>query len=110
MARWEFNKPFKEILDTISFSALISFYHPYREAPEEKVIEKIRSLFPAGSSLKRWRRLRGLSQSQLPLLSGVKLRSIQCYEQGNIDIQSAQAKMVYALAEISDCSVENLLA
>ncbi len=53
--------------------------------------------------------LRNLSQKQLAELSGVKLRSIQCYEQGDIDIRNAQAKTLYALAKVLDCTIEKLI-
>ena len=50
-----------------------------------------------------------LSQKQLAALSGVKLRSIKCYEQGDIDIRNAQAETLYALAKVLDCSIEDLI-
>ena len=107
--QWYLDKPFSEILYVIPFDKLISLYHPYHEANELKTAEYIKSLFPAESSLKRIRLLRNLSQKQLSDLSGVKLRSIQCYEQGDINISNAQAETLYALAKVLDCSIEDLL-
>ena len=52
---------------------------------------------------------RKLSQKQLAELSNVKLRNIQCYEQGDIDIANAKAETLYALAKVLDCSIEDLL-
>lgn len=108
-AQWQLNKPFKAIISVMPFSTLVSLYNPYHEAPETKTVEKIQSLFPTDSPLKRLRQLRNLSQKQLSLLSGVKLRSIQCYEQGDIDIRNAQGETLYALAKVLDCSIEDLL-
>ena len=108
-AQWYLNKSFKEIIDIIPFSKLISLYHPYHEASEIKTVERIQSLFPSESSLKRIRLQRQLSQKQLAELSKVKLRSIQCYEQGDIDIANAKAETLYALAKALDCTIEDLL-
>lgn len=108
-AQWQLNKPFKAIINAIPFSKLVSLYNPYHEAPEQKTVDKIRALFPSDCPLKRIRQLRNLSQKQLSLLSGVKLRSIQCYEQGDIDIKNAQGETLYALAKTLDCSIEDLL-
>lgn len=108
-AQWYLNKPFKAILGVLPLSTLISLYNPYHEAPELKTVEKIKALFPSDCPLKRLRQLRNLSQKQLAQLSGVKLRSIQCYEQGDIDIKNAQGETLYALAKVLDCSIEDLL-
>ena len=108
-AQWYLNRSFKEIIGVIPFSKLISLYHPYHEASEIKTVERIRSLFPSESSLKRIRMQRKLSQKQLAELSNVKLRNIQCYEQGDIDIANAKAETLYALAKVLDCSIEDLL-
>lgn len=107
--QWQLNKPFKTIINVIPFSKLVSLYNPYHEAPEQKTVDKIRALFPSDCPLKRIRQLRNLSQKQLSLLSGVKLRSIQCYEQGDIDIKNAQGETLYALAKTLDCTIEDLM-
>lgn len=108
-SQWHLGRSFKSILDVIPFSGLISLYHPYHEAPEEKTAERIRSLFPTDNPLKRIRLQRRLSQKQLSDLSRVKLRNIQCYEQGDIDIGNAKAETLYALAKTLDCTMEELL-
>jgi len=108
-AQWYLNKSFKEIIFAISFSKLISLYYPYHEASEMKTIEIIQSLVSQESSLKRIRKERRLSQVQLAQLSGVKLRNIQCYEQGDVDIGNAKAESLYAIAKALDCTIEELL-
>ncbi len=108
--QWYSDKTFADILSVISFEDIISLYNPYHEAAEEKTAMKILSFFPQECALKRIRTMRKLSQQQLSELSGVKLRSIQCYEQGDIDIENAQAETLYALAKTLDCSIEELLS
>ena len=61
------------------------------------------------TKLKRIRENRGLSQSELAKLSGVKLRSIQMYEQRVNDIDKAQAGTIYKLSRVLGCTVEDLL-
>lgn len=109
LSQWYFNRSFKEILTVVSFGEIINRYYPYHEADEMKTIEWIEDRFRKESALKRIRIARKLSQSQLSELSGVKLRSIQCYEQGDIDIRNAQADTLYALAKTLDCSIEDLI-
>jgi hypothetical protein len=109
LAQWELHRPFAEILFKVPFTGFLDLYNPYHEAPEEKVISLIRQSFPFESSLKRIRLSRNLSQRDLSLLSGVKLRSIQCYEQGDIDIRHAQGDALLALAQTLQCSIEELL-
>ena len=107
--QWYLDKKFEEILNVIPFSSIVNLYNPYHKAPESKTVEKIRSMFPSDSALKQYRKKRNLSQRQLSLISGVKLRNIQCYEQRKNSILKAEAANVLALAKALDCSMEELL-
>lgn len=61
------------------------------------------------SNLKRIRESRGLSQTQLVHKSGVGIKSIQGYEQGLRDINKAQALNLYKIAQVLNCTIEDLL-
>ena len=61
------------------------------------------------SNLKRIRTNKGLTQAQLSELSGVSLRMIQHYEQGEKDINKAQAMTLYQLSQVLECTIEELL-
>ena len=61
------------------------------------------------SNLKIVRQASGLSQSKLAKLAGVKLRSIQMYEQRRNDINKAQGETLYKLAKVLGCNIEDLL-
>ena len=52
---------------------------------------------------------RKLSQSQLAKASGVSLRMLQKYEQGDRDLNKAQAETVYKLAKALNCKMEELI-
>ena len=61
------------------------------------------------SNLKIVRQASVLSQSKLAKLAGVKLRSIQMYEQKRNDINKAQVENLYKLAKVLGCNIEDLL-
>ena len=108
-AQWYLNKSFKDILEVIQFSKLVSMYYPYHEADEMKAVEIINACFPTVSNLKMIRKKRKLSQEELAILSGVNVRSIRAYEQGKNDITKAQVDTLQMLAKTLDCSIEELL-
>ena len=108
-AQWYLNKSFKEILDVMPFSSLVSMYYPYHEADEMKTIEIIQKYFPKTSSLKLLRQKRNLTQEQLALISGVNIRSIKSYEQGENDILKAQGESLLMLSKALGCTIEELL-
>ena len=108
-AQWYLNKSFKEIISVMPFGMLVAMYYPYHEADEMKTIDKIKDCFPSVSALKVIRQKRKLTQEQLALLSGVNIRSIRSYEQGDNDISKAQGDTLQMLAKALDCTIEELL-
>lgn len=109
-AQWELDKTFAEILSVMPLSSLIKLYHPYHEADDSKTIDLIRSKFPPKeSTLKQIRKSRRLTQEQLSILSGVNLRSIRAYEQGDNDLAKAQGETLQMLAHTLDCTIEEFL-
>lgn len=109
-AQWELGKTFAEILSVIPLSSLIALYHPYHEADDGKTVDLIRSKFPPKEPvLKRIRKSRKLTQEQLAVLSGVNIRSIRSYEQGDNDLASARGETLQSLAHALDCTIEELL-
>lgn len=61
------------------------------------------------SRLKYFREDKGLTQQELADNSGVSLRSIQMFEQGNRDINKAQFITVLQLAEALECDVYDII-
>lgn len=110
IAQWELNLPFKKILEAIPFSSIIGMYHPYHEADESKSIEAIRERLPAKENgLKLMRKKRKLTQEQLAMLSGVNIRSIRSYEQGENDILKARVGTLQMLSSALYCNIEDLI-
>lgn len=110
--QWYTGRRFKDIFERISFSEIISMYHPYHEMDITNFINAMEQRYneiPLDTKLKRIRESRGISQSEVSKLSGVKLRSIQMYEQRANDIDKAQAKTLYKIARVLGCDIEDLL-
>ena len=108
-AQWSLNRSFAETINVMPFDKLVRMYYPYHEADERKTVEVIAELFPKVSALKLIRQKRKLTQEQLALLSGVNVRSIRSYEQGDNEIGKAQAETLQMLAKALDCTIEELL-
>ena len=109
-AQWELNRSFEEIITAVPLSSLIARYYPYHEADESKTVDWIRDKFPKKESiLRQIRKARKLTQEQLAILSGVNLRSIRAYEQGDNELSKAQGETLQMLAHALDCTIEELL-
>ena len=61
------------------------------------------------SELKKYRQDKSLSQSQLANLSGVSVRMIQHYEQGQKDINKANGETLYRLAYALGVPIEAII-
>ena len=93
-------------------SAVFSRYSVYHEMDIGHFIEDMNKKYMSITQeihLKTIRENRGISQVELAALSGVKLRSIQMYEQKVNDIDKAQARTLYKLSRVLGCSIEDLL-
>jgi transcriptional regulator with XRE-family HTH domain len=59
--------------------------------------------------LSKVRKQRGMSQNQLAKASGISVRTIQHYEQGERDINKASSETIYKLAQALSCDSSELL-
>ena len=110
--QWATCKRFKDIFSRISLTDIISMYSVYHEMDIEHFIEDLNKKYDSVTQetrLKTIRENRGISQTELAKLSGVKLRSIQMYEQKVNNIDKAQAGTLYKLSRVLGCTIENLL-
>lgn len=62
-----------------------------------------------GSALKKMRKKNGLSQSDLAAASGIPVRTIQQYEQGQKDIGKARAEYLIILSRVLGCDPASLI-
>lgn len=108
--QWALGLPFARLMDAYPLPELLKLAKERRDAQPEQIAALYHArLFPQ-PALKRLRLSRGLSQSQLALVSGVKIRSIRAYEQGDLDISRAQYDTLRALAGALCCTVEDLMS
>lgn len=110
--QWMTCKRFQDIFSKISLPEIFSMYSVYHEMDIAHFIEDLNKKYDSRigeTRLKKIRENRGISQAELAKLSGVKLRSIQMYEQKVNDIDKAQAGTVYKLSRVLGCAIEDLL-
>ena len=110
--QWMTGRNFKDIFSRVPYQEIVSMYQVYHEMDVLHFIEEMDRRYESvqrETKLKIIRENRGISQTELAKLSGVKLRSIQMYEQKVNDIDKAQAGTVYKLSRVLGCSVEDIL-
>jgi len=112
--QWERDISFRRLIECgITMSYVVSRYILH-EADISKFITETDILIQRNqdnteSRLKRLRKYHCLTQKALSEKSGVTLRMIQLYEQGQNDIRKASVDVVYSLAKALDCTVEDLI-
>ena len=94
--------------------SLLEKYPALHEADLSKVVSfSLRAIesYRAGhgNPLKRFRKSIHLTQQDLAGQSGISLRAIRAYEQGQIPLSSASAETIFTLARILGCTPGDLL-
>ena len=113
--QWYTSKSFLYIQrNGLDIKKIISMYPTLHEADLSKFVDTANSIIErhlaeSPSILKTIRKQINITQSKLAELSGVSLRMIQAYEQGDQDIRKAEAQTVFALAKALGCSPEMII-
>lgn len=108
--QWYSGLSFEQIGRRLPPSRIISMYNPLHEASLEKFVEVANSIaFQKETNLSRFRKSAGLSQKALAKYSGVSLRTIQLYEQRQLDINMAPAIKLFQISRVLGCQIEALL-
>lgn len=110
--QWVSGHCFKDIFERVPLSEIINMYSIYHEMDITQFIDSMESFYnkvKLETKLKRIRESRGISQSELSEMSGVKLRSIQMYEQRVNHIDKAQAQTLYKISRVLGCNIEDIL-
>lgn len=112
--QWFKNSRFEDMKKNgLDMTQVMSMYVLHEADPSkfveeaDKIIEKNRQ--NKITNLQKIRKARGMTQKQLSENSGVSLRMIQLYEQGQNDIRKAQAEVVIQLAKVLGCDIESLI-
>ena len=98
----------------LDIKKIISMYPTLHEADLSKFVEIADGiianyLIERPNVLKTIRKQARMTQQRLAKISGVTLRMIQAYEQGDQDIKKAEAQTVFSLAKALGCEVEMIL-
>lgn len=110
--QWYSAKRFKDIFVRIPLSQIILMYKVFHEMDVTEFAESMEKRYnevEVETKLYSLREARGLSQRELSKISGVKIRSIQLFEQKVNDIDKAQAHTLYKLSRVLGCAIEDLL-
>lgn len=108
-AQWYLNRTFEQITDKFPCSMLILYYFPYHEMAISKSLDLIKEKISYDLPLRAFRKERHFTQEELARFSGVPLRSIRAYEQGKVELYTAQAETVYRLAKALSVTMEELV-
>jgi DNA-binding Xre family transcriptional regulator len=110
--QWKSNRSFLEIEHSVPIESIYAMYPTLHEADLSLFVdvmdEKCRE-YADQSRLRRLRTYAMLSQRQLAEVSGVALRQIQLFEQGQRDIKKTQGETLKRLAQALHCDMEELL-
>jgi len=112
--QWYSNRSFSFLQrNGLSIDTVLSLYPTIHEADLSKFVQVADTLIEQHLQsrkppLKAIRKQTGLTQKELSDLSGVSLRMIQAYEQGDQNIMKAEAQTVFALSRVLGCRPEVL--
>ena len=108
--QWYTGLSYEEIRYKLPPSKIIQMYNPLHEASLSKFVSVANEIvFGPQTNLAKFRKNAGLSQRKLAEYSNVSLRSIQLYEQRQLDINSAEAIKLYQISKVLGCNMEDLL-
>ncbi len=111
---WWLNKDFETLQNRgITAERICNMFHPYHEADITKLIDIVQGWLERNATeesfLKRQRQLAGYTQAQLAQKTGIPLRVIRSYEQGQRSLGSAGAQTVMRLCQVLSCRMEDVV-
>jgi len=110
--QWQKNISFKRITDATPIESINLMYKKYHELDISQFViemDRRREEYLKTSALKRMRMYAGISQSTLAEETGIPVKTIQQYEQGQKDIRKANVDYMIRLSKALYCSIEDLL-
>lgn len=110
--QWESGVRYIDIVECVPIEEMYAMYPTLHEEDISSYIQQMNDRIRNRSQESRLKRLRfyaHFSQNQLAKASGVPLRQIQLFEQGQRDIRKTQGDTLQKLAKTLHCQVEDLL-
>ncbi len=108
--QWYTGMSFEQIGRRLQPSKIIDMYYPLHEASLEKFVDVANSIvLQKETNLAKYRKNASLSQEKLALYSDVSYRSIQSYEQRQLNINMAPVYKLLKISRVLGCTIEDLL-
>lgn len=110
--QWNLGTSFKRLFECVPIIEFYKMYPTYHEMDIETLVEVLDERCINAhkeSQLKRLRAYAQLSQRALSVKTGVPLRQIQLFEQGQRDISKTQGNTLFQLAKGLNCKMEDLV-
>ena len=109
--QWKSAHSFKHINDIVPINDLYTMYPVYHEMDINQFADHMDELDNnfKRSAFKRYRLYAGLSQRELAERTGIPIRTIQQYEQGQKNIAHARTDVVVKLCREMYCNIEDIL-
>lgn len=109
---WNSGSSFERIETVVPITEIVGMYRPYHEADITRFVDEMDRRIEdrtKESRLARFRAYAGLTQKALAERSGVSVRMIQQYEQGQKVLAHARADVAVRLSRALYCNVEDIL-
>lgn len=110
--QWESGYGFSQITSKIAISEILLMYSPYHEMDVRQFSDHMQELYNQRKNMTNLKARRieyGFTQLDLAEATDIPLRTIQQYEQGQKNINKANAENVLALAQALKCKPDLLL-
>ncbi len=110
--QWNTSCSLKLVNQEVPITDILAMYDKYHEMDIMHFVDRINELRQAVrcmTYLKKYRELRGFSQSELASMTDIPLKTLQHYEQGDKSLAKANASYVISLAKVLDCKPEILI-
>ncbi len=111
-AQWKMGISFRQLFSVIKSDDLHRIYPALHTVSDDRAFEGISELYRKRTLVTRlqtYRKLAGMTQSDLANASGVNLRTLQQYEIGGKSISKASADKVITMARVLNCRPEDLI-
>ena len=110
--QWKMGVSFRQLFSVIKYDDLHRMYPALHTVSEDRAFENLSELYHKRTLVTRlqtYRKLAGMTQSDLADASGVNLRTLQQYEIGGKSISRASADKVITMARVLNCRPEDLI-
>ncbi len=110
--QWYSGCTFKTLNEEVPIETILNMYPKYHEMDITQFNDRINELRSAArnvSYLKTYRERLGYSQSEVASLTGIPLRTLQQYEQGQKSINRARADYIISLANVLNVEPKALM-